>query len=136
MSLPATPNQMGNRLLNRLPKNEYKSLVRAEKVAQRHVTVQCLRRQRKFEYRSAQREQPIAKAVNLLGGQRLGWLEPAVQAVDVVLDLEQIPELAGEFGHGVVKVAQSATERDRAGVKLGPRVVAPQSQKVNHSPLW
>src|SRR3984893_7542605 len=32
MTLPATPNQMGNRLLNRLPKNEYKSLVRSEKV--------------------------------------------------------------------------------------------------------
>jgi CRP-like cAMP-binding protein len=31
MSLPATPNLMGNRLLNRLPKNEYKSLVRSEK---------------------------------------------------------------------------------------------------------
>jgi CRP-like cAMP-binding protein len=27
MSLPATPNQMGNRLLNRLPKKEYKSLI-------------------------------------------------------------------------------------------------------------
>src|SRR5580704_12778049 len=32
MSLPATANQTGNRLLNRLPKNEYKSLVRSEKV--------------------------------------------------------------------------------------------------------
>jgi CRP-like cAMP-binding protein len=31
MSLPAEPNPMGNRLLNRLPKNEYKSLVRSEK---------------------------------------------------------------------------------------------------------
>src|SRR6202795_1832007 len=31
MSLPATPNQMGNRLLNRLPKSEYTSLVRSEK---------------------------------------------------------------------------------------------------------
>ena len=31
MSLPATPSQMGNRLLNRLPKNEYKSLIRSEK---------------------------------------------------------------------------------------------------------
>ena len=31
MSLHATPNPMGNRLLNRLPKNEYKSLVRSEK---------------------------------------------------------------------------------------------------------
>jgi CRP-like cAMP-binding protein len=31
MALPAPPNQMGNRLLNRLPKNEYKSLVRSEK---------------------------------------------------------------------------------------------------------
>jgi CRP-like cAMP-binding protein len=33
MSLPATTNQMGNRLLNRLPKDEYKALVRSEKVA-------------------------------------------------------------------------------------------------------
>src|SRR5580704_12024221 len=32
MSLPATPKLMGNRLLNRLPKEEYKSLVRSEKV--------------------------------------------------------------------------------------------------------
>src|ERR1700730_18514790 len=32
MTLPATPNQTGNRLLNRLPKNEYKSLVGSEKV--------------------------------------------------------------------------------------------------------
>src|ERR1700680_2397855 len=31
MSLPATPNELGNRLLDRLPKNEYKSLVRSEK---------------------------------------------------------------------------------------------------------
>jgi CRP-like cAMP-binding protein len=31
MSLPAIANQMGNRLLNRLPKDEYKSLVRSEK---------------------------------------------------------------------------------------------------------
>jgi CRP-like cAMP-binding protein len=31
MSLPATPNQMGNRLLNRLSKNEYKCLIRSEK---------------------------------------------------------------------------------------------------------
>jgi CRP-like cAMP-binding protein len=31
MSVPATPNPMENRLLNRLPKNEYKSLVRSEK---------------------------------------------------------------------------------------------------------
>ena len=30
MSLPATPNRMENRLLNRLPKNEYKSLIRSE----------------------------------------------------------------------------------------------------------
>jgi CRP-like cAMP-binding protein len=31
MSLPARPNQTGNRLLNRLTKTEYKSLVRSEK---------------------------------------------------------------------------------------------------------
>jgi CRP-like cAMP-binding protein len=31
MSLSVTPNQMGNRLLNRLSRNEYKSLVRSEK---------------------------------------------------------------------------------------------------------
>src|ERR1700694_5752520 len=31
MSFPATSNQMGNRLLNRLPKNEYKALIRSEK---------------------------------------------------------------------------------------------------------
>jgi CRP-like cAMP-binding protein len=31
MSLPAAPIQVGNRLLNRLPKNEYESLVRSEK---------------------------------------------------------------------------------------------------------
>jgi CRP-like cAMP-binding protein len=31
MLLPAIPHQMGNRLLNRLPRNEYKSLVRSEK---------------------------------------------------------------------------------------------------------
>jgi CRP-like cAMP-binding protein len=31
MSLPATPSLMGNRLLNRLPRNEYKSLVGSEK---------------------------------------------------------------------------------------------------------
>ena len=31
MSLPATPNQLGNRLLNRLPRDEYKSLIRSEK---------------------------------------------------------------------------------------------------------
>ena len=31
MSLPAIPNQMGNQLLNRLPKDEYNSLVRSEK---------------------------------------------------------------------------------------------------------
>jgi CRP-like cAMP-binding protein len=31
MSLTATPNQSGNRLLNRLPKNEYQFLIRSEK---------------------------------------------------------------------------------------------------------
>jgi CRP-like cAMP-binding protein len=31
MSLPAAPNQIGNRLLNRLPKDEYEILVRSEK---------------------------------------------------------------------------------------------------------
>jgi CRP-like cAMP-binding protein len=31
VSLPPTPNQPGNRLLNRLPRNEYNSLVRSEK---------------------------------------------------------------------------------------------------------
>src|ERR1700694_4150973 len=31
MSLPATPNRIGNRLLNRLPKSEYESLIRSEK---------------------------------------------------------------------------------------------------------
>ena len=31
MSVPATPNRMGNRLLDRLPKQEYKSLIRSEK---------------------------------------------------------------------------------------------------------
>jgi len=30
MSLPATLNQLGNRLLNRLPKSEYKSLIRSD----------------------------------------------------------------------------------------------------------
>jgi CRP-like cAMP-binding protein len=32
MSVPATPNRMVNRLLERLPKNEYKFLVRSEKI--------------------------------------------------------------------------------------------------------
>jgi hypothetical protein len=31
MPLPATRNQIGNRLLDRLPKNEYQSLIRSEK---------------------------------------------------------------------------------------------------------
>jgi CRP-like cAMP-binding protein len=31
MSVPATPNRMGNRLLDRLSKHEYKSLIRSEK---------------------------------------------------------------------------------------------------------
>src|SRR5437588_10483592 len=32
MSVPATPNPIGNRLLDRLPKQEYKSLIRSEKI--------------------------------------------------------------------------------------------------------
>src|SRR6476620_25596 len=95
----------------------------AEQVAQRRVAVQGLHGRWRAENSVAERVQPLAQRFNRLSSQGGRWPQLPAQTLDVMLEIDEVGQVAGEHGQLVMEVAQSAAEPLRVAAKLGPVLV-------------